>query len=297
MLKAVFTIEEALGRCNFVDQQVDLAVSGGADSVALALLARAGGRSGTIHHVDHQLRPTSADDAQLVRRLARELGFEFRLHLVEIDSSANLEARARAARRTVLPDGVLTGHSMDDLAETVLINLLRGAGVDGLSPMVHDPSKPLIELRRSELLEIVIGAHREFVVDSTNSDTSLLRNRIRLETMPMLCELAQRDLVPVIARQAHLMGEERQWLNELVAPDLSRAIGDIDCRELGTWPLARLRRWLRTHLAGIDEGDGVHPPSAAELDRVVDVVMGRAVATEISGARRVSRHGQHLQIT
>ncbi len=293
----MITVANALARCRFEGSDLALAVSGGADSVGLALLVHAAGVRATLHHVDHHLRGDSSRDAELVARLANDLGFSFVLHDVTVAPGGNLESRARAARRNVLPEGVLTGHTMDDLAETVLINLMRGAGIDGLAPMVNDPSKPLLALRRSEVLSIVTASRRDYIVDSTNSDTTLLRNRVRLETLPMLCEVAQRDLVPVLARQAQLMGEERRWLELVSQPDLAVALEDADCRELATWPVPRLRRWLRVTLSAPDAGDGVHPPSAAEIDRVIDVVRGETVATQIAGARRVSRHGQRLRIS
>ena len=76
------------------------------------------------------------------------------------------------------------------------------------------------------------------------------------------------------------------------APKLS----DADCRELRAWPRARLRRWLREWLRGPDRGDGSHPPSADEVERAIDVVVGDVVATELSGGRRLSRRGQRLSL-
>ena len=84
---------------------------------------------------------------------------------------ANFEARARAERRRALPAGALTGHTMDDLAETVLLNMMRGAGVDGLSPMVNDPTKPLRDLRRSEAARRS-SPHRDTLRATTSPTTT-----------------------------------------------------------------------------------------------------------------------------
>ena len=182
---------------------------------------------------------------------------------------------------------------MDDLAETVILNLMRGASVDGLSPLVGDPAKPLLDLRRSELLVVVVESGRPFVRDPSNDDFALRRNRVRHETLPAMNAVAERDLVPVIARQAALMADERIWLDTLIDDDVG--LTAVDCRELSLWPTARLRRWLRPRLSFIDDGD-VHPPSLGEIDRVIDVVTGRAVATQLRGGRRVSRSGQRLSL-
>ncbi len=291
-------LSDVLAACVFppAGTEVDLAVSGGADSVGLALLAVAAGLRPRLHHVHHHLRVDADDDEALVAALALDLGCAYVRHDVVLEAGGNVEARARSARRAVLPSRVLTGHTMDDLAETILINLLRGAGLDGLSPMVGDPTKPLLHVRRRDILAVVVEAGRPYAIDSTNDERRFVRNRIRHDVLPALDELADRDLVPILARQARLIRDEREWLDELGASDAARSLEDVDCRELRAWPTARLRRWLRVRLLSEDTGDGAHPPRAAEVERVMAVVRGDAVACEIAGARRVARRGQRLRI-
>jgi tRNA(Ile)-lysidine synthase len=290
-------VTELATRCRFPapGASVDLAVSGGADSVGLTLLATAAGLRIRLHHVDHHLRPDSARDAELVRELGRDLGVDVVVHDVEVEPGGNLEARARAARRSALPVGALTAHTMDDLAETVLLNLMRGAGVDGLSPMVGDPTKPMLDVRRDEVRRLVEVAGRTYVVDPTNADVTFRRNRVRAETLPLLNAVAERDLVPVLARQAALMADERTWIDELVRDDLLISIEGADCRMLRAWPTARLRRWVRAQIAREDV-DGVHPPTSDEVERVIDVIAGRCVATQVAGSRRVARREQRLRL-
>ena len=273
---------------------MDLAVSGGADSVALTILAVAAGLDATVHHVDHHLRVNSGDDARVVRELADELELAFVLHDVEVGAGSNLEARARSARRAVLPPGAMTGHSMDDLAETMVINLMRGAGVDGLAPLVGDASKPLLDLRRDELHALVHDSSRRHARDETNDDTVHLRNRVRLELLPAMSHAAGRDLVPVLARQAYLIFDDRSWLDELSHED-ARGLDEVDCREMREWPVARQRRFLRQRLR-VEALDGSHPPSADEIDRALAVVRGEVVATELTGGRRLSRRDQYLSL-
>jgi len=292
------TASSLLIACTFapLGTKVDVAVSGGPDSVGLLLLAIEQGLIVTVHHVDHHARSTSSDDASMVESLATKLGVPYVVHNVDVAPGGNFESRARSARRATLPPGVLTGHTMDDLAETVLLNLLRGAGVDGLSPLVGDSTKPLLGVRRSDLHEFVSAQSFEVVHDETNDSPIFLRNRVRHEVLPLLNDIAQRDVVPIVARQAWLMGEERAWLDQLLRRDVERSLDAVDCREIREWPLARQRRWLRYHLRLADEGDGEHPPSADDVERALGVVRGDVIATEITGGRRLSRSGQYLAL-
>jgi len=286
-----------LEACHFpaAGTAVHLAVSGGPDSLGLLLLAIGARLAITVHHVDHHARPTSAADALAVADVCAASGVAFVLHDVTVEPGANFEARARAARRHALPPGTMTGHTMDDLAETVLINMIRGAGVDGLSPMVDDPTKPLRDVRRAALHGLVARSRFTALVDETNESRAFTRNRIRLEVMPLLCDVARRDVVPVLARQAALMDEERRWLDQLSLHDAPTLV-EADCRILREWPRARLRRWLHECLRAEDRGDGEHAPSADQVARAIAVVCGDAVATELSGGRRFARRGQRLRL-
>ena len=104
------------------------------------MLARAAELTVTAHHVDHGLRPSSTDEARQAVEMAGSLGIECIVHHVKVDASRNLEAHARQARQAVLPDGTLTGHTLDDQAETLLIRLMRGSGSDGLSAISPGPA-------------------------------------------------------------------------------------------------------------------------------------------------------------
>jgi tRNA(Ile)-lysidine synthase len=291
-------ISGLLAQCHFGDPRTraDLAVSGGPDSLGLLLLALEAGLDVTVHHVDHHARPTSGADADHVQGICEQLDVTYVRHDVVVEIGANFESRARAARRAAMPRSVCTGHTMDDLAETVLLNMLRGAGLDGLSPMVNDSTKPLRDLRRSSLHEFVESTPFVALHDETNDSPVFRRNRVRHELIGLLDDVAGRDVVPILARQAALLHDERTWLDELARDDQAVSLEDADCRVLRAWPRARLRRWLRVQLRGVDQGDGSHPPSASEVERAIDVVSGEAVATELGGGRRLSRRDQHLTL-
>lgn len=291
--------EQLLSRCHFppaAEGPVTLAVSGGADSLALTVLAAAVGLEGRVVHVDHGLRPGSDREADLVAESAKRFGFAFSSVRVDVADGPDLEARARRARYGVLPPGVLTGHTMDDQAETVLLNLLRGAGLDGLSGMRPaarvggmDVRRPLLGLRRAETEEVCLRAGLTPLRDPTNADPRFRRNQVRSDLLPLLERIAARDVVPVLARQAALVAEDVEVL-EL----LSSALDPQDAAALRSAPPALARRALR---AWLRSGAGHHPPSSAELARVMDVVEGRRRACELSGGRRVSRQAGRLSLS
>ncbi|HUY43523.1 MAG TPA: tRNA lysidine(34) synthetase TilS [Acidimicrobiales bacterium] len=290
--------DQLLAACTFppAPSAVNLAVSGGPDSMGLLLLALLAGLEVTVHHVDHHARDDSGQDADFVADYCARAGLAFVRHDVAVEAGANFEARARAARRATLPAEALTGHTMDDLAETMVLNLLRGAGVDGLSPMVGDPTKPLTGLRRGDLHDFVAESGILARQDPTNLSSDFRRNRVRHELLALMNDVAQRDVVAILARSARVIHDDRRWLDEIAAPDAARALASIDCRELMTWPQARLRRWLRFHLTHDDGLGDDHPPSADEVERATEVVFGRARATELSGGRRLARSEQHLRL-
>jgi len=276
---------------------VRLAVSGGPDSLGLLLLAIEAGLSPTVHHVDHHARPTSTSDAKHLKEICAQLNVPFILHNVVVEGGGNFEARARELRFGVLPSDAMTGHTMEDLAETVLLNMLRGAGIDGMSPMIDNPTKPLRDVRRSDLHAFVATSSFQPVIDETNNDMAFRRNQVRQQLLPFMDEIAGRDITPLIARQAKIMFEERTWLDALSLDDRATSLEEADCRELQKWPKARLRRWLRVQLREIGEGGLWHPPTADEIERAMAVVNGEATAMELSGGRRLSRKDQRLTLT
>lgn len=266
-------------------------MSGGPDSLALLALAVHAGCRATAVHVDHGLRPGSAAEAEVVRRTADRLGAGFRSERVAVPPGPNLEARARAARYAVLPAGTLTGHTADDQAETVLLNLLRGAALDGLAGMAP-AGRPLRRLRRAETRALCDDLGLDPVRDASNDDPAFRRNRVRHEVLPLLDDVAARDVAPVIARQADLARDDVELLDRLAAdldPQSAPALAGAPA------PLARraVRRWLRA--AGPGGGER-YAPDAAATERVLAVARGEAVACELGGGWRVARRGGRLRL-
>lgn len=277
-------VPELLGRARFPPPGTPIAcaVSGGPDSLALLVLAVAAGCEATAYHVDHGLREGSAAEAEVVRAAAEALGATSVALSAPCEPGPNVEARARAARLAVLPSPVSTGHTADDQAETVLLNLLRGAGLDGLAPMADGERHPIVGLRRRETRALVEALGWVPVDDPSNRSPAFRRNRIRHELLPLCEAIAERDVVSVIARQASLLADDARMLEEL-----SLAVEPTDARAVAAapLPLARraLRRWLREVLPG------GQPPDAAALGRVLAVARAEVRACELAGGTRVVR--------
>jgi tRNA(Ile)-lysidine synthase len=283
-------VTDLVGRCTFPDPGTSLicGVSGGPDSLALLVLAVAAGCTVTAVHVDHGLRPGSASEADVVEAAAARYGADFRAERVFVGDGPNLEARARAARLDALGPEAATGHTADDQAETVLANLLRGSGVDGLAGMRSGLRHPLLNLRRSETVALCLRYGLDPVDDPSNRNGRFLRNRIRRELIPLCSALAGRDVVPVLARQASVLAGDAETLDAVAA-----MVDPTDAAAVSGSPQPVARRALRRWLAGEDR----YPPPLDAIERVLDVARGVHTAAEIPGGRRVSRSGGRLSIT
>lgn len=286
-------VARLLARCSFPPAGIEVtcAVSGGADSLALLVLAAAAGCPVTAVHVDHGLRPGSDAEAGVVADAAVRVGARFRAERVAVAPGPNLEARARAARYGVLPADVLTGHTADDRAETVLLHLLRGAGPTGLAGIGRGPRRPLLDLRRADTEALCAGLGLVPVVDPSNRDPAFRRNRVRHELLPLLADISDRDPVPVLVRQADLFAGIGRLLTELAA-----AIDPTSAAELRAAPAPVAGEAVRAWLVAAGVGDG-YPVDAGAIDRVLAVARGERVATEVVGGWRVSRSAGRVALT
>jgi len=282
-----------LARCSFPDlgeQRLALGVSGGADSVAMALLAAEAEIPFEVWHVDHRLRPTSGDEATLVRSIADRLGVPFVLRTAELADGPDLEARARNARYRLLPASVCVAHTADDRVETMLMNLMRGAGPAGMSARMDRVYRPLLALRRSETEAVCQQFGIDPVVDEHNHDVRFTRVRIRQELVPLLADIFQRDPIPGLERHADLMANLMDWVDrqavEVDPTDVDQllSVGPVVGGEI-------LRRWLQRE-TGVD-----HPVDAASIDRVWSVVAGTTRAAEVNGGFRVARSQRRLSLS
>lgn len=273
--------------------------SGGADSVALLVLTADAGLAPIAVHVDHGLRPGSEHDARHVAALAVGLGVRFDARAVEIAPGSNLEERARDARYAALEaarlehaaTAVLVAHTADDQAETVLLNVLRGAASSGLAGMPERRgalARPLLGFRRAETTALCQALALQPRHDPMNDDEAFRRVAVRRRVLPVLEGVAGRDLVPVLARQAELLREESDFLDELAHEAWPGSDG-FSASALAALPLVLARRAVRGWL-------GPPPPSLAEVTRVLQVAAGERRGTELSGGRTVRRTAGQLRL-
>lgn len=256
-----------------------MACSGGPDSVALlgllCLLAPRYGLRLSVGHVDHGLRPASADEAALVQRLAGDRGLPFAQDRLALAPGPGLPARARRARRAALRRQahahgatlVALGHTATDQAETVLLHLTRGAGLPGLSAMAElepwgdagEPDalppgalppgapaqgwlRPLLALDRAQTRALAERLRLPFVDDPTNLERAHPRVRMRLELLPALRELNPR-VEAALARTAAHARQAEDALQAWVARELST-------RRVAS-PVTSVPRWSTEGMAAL----------------------------------------------
>ena len=293
------------------DAALLLAVSGGADSIALlhgtAELVRSGQRrwSLTVAHLDHALRSTSGEDAAFVAEVAASLGLAAEVRRLDVAGLAraagySVEEAGRDARYRFFDEiaepGALvaTAHTADDAAETVLINLVRGSGLAGARGIPARRGRiirPLLGERRSTLRGLLDAAGLAYRDDPTNLDPAFLRNRVRAELLPAL-EAVRPGAVESIARFARLAADDDELLDLLAAAELQRrrtSTGAIDWRD----PPARAlgRRVLRLAI-------GDPAPSAERVEALLDAAEGPrgGLRVELGGDREASVRERAIHI-
>jgi tRNA(Ile)-lysidine synthase len=249
-----------------------IAVSGGCDSVALLhWLINLGYNNLIVCHLNHQLRGRASDaDARFVEKLAEKYQIDVQIGSANIHALAkkrkmSIETAAREARYAFFAQiagrqgcqTVFLAHHADDLVETFLLNLIRGAGLTGLTGMrevslrrVNDVElrivRPLLSVWRKEIESYVREQQLKFREDATNKHPGSMRNRIRHRVIPYLEKTLGRNIRDNIWRTATIAADEENWIE-------SELTGSTDAEllvsKLRVWPIALQRRailkWLR----------------------------------------------------
>lgn len=318
----------------FADETVIVAVSGGADSTAL-LLALDELRNAnklfvklSVAHLDHRLRKTSARDAVWVKELAAKLGYECVVGRSKVEEIArangdNLEQAAREARYAFLERTanrksagyVVTGHTMDDQAETVLLRLMRGSAARGLGGM--EQVRPLGRKSTIQLARPVLWARRSdtetycrlrktgFLTDEMNDDQKFARVKVRQQLLPLM-QSFNNKIVEAISRTASQLREDAAVLLNDSDALLRRAAvldhgGDetqtpvLDVKALAAAPTAlrrrALRQWISEARGNARRLEMVHLLAVENL--LEGTAGGRVV--ELPGGSRVRRKKNRLE--
>jgi tRNA(Ile)-lysidine synthase len=267
----------------FPDVALCVAFSGGADSTAL-LAAVAALRHPPLElraiHIDHRLHPHSRRWSAHCRRVARELGVPLTVRTATIvrRPGESPEAAARAVRYRLLAgaladgEALLTAHHQDDQLETVLLQLLRGAGVAGLAAMPEAAAfargvlvRPLLPLTHARLTAWVSAAGLKWIEDDSNAELRLDRNYLRARVLPLI-RARWPSAAATVTRAARHAAEAQRLLDALGAADAGRARcgADLSARALRTLPPDRRRNALRFWIASA----GHLPPPSSRLEEI-----------------------------
>jgi tRNA(Ile)-lysidine synthase len=277
-------VEQVLAGLLARDAQLCVGLSGGVDSVvlldiALTLAPRHAWRISAIH-VNHQLSPHAGEWARFCRRLCRERIVPLRVVKVDVVRGDSTEAAARAARyaayRAQPVENMVLAQHQDDQAETVLLQLLRGAGVKGLAAMpvvradVLRPGlrllRPLLGFTRREIEHYAVARGLSWVADESNDDVYYLRNFLRREIMPRV-ETRVPQYRSTLSRAAAHQAEAAQLQDALAEIDGEGSLGGgtLAVAALKRLPAARARNLLRYFLAS----QQVVMPDARRLDEAL----------------------------
>lgn len=276
-----------------------LAVSGGADSVALLLLLRIASRTLhlrlTVAHLNHGIRGAEADrDAAFVRRLCRRLRVRCITGRADVprlarDTGISVEMAARDARyrflsnvaRAIHADAIVTAHNADDQAETVLLRLARGTSLHGLAGIPETGEhggvrvvRPLLGTTRSEIVSFLKRRRQAWREDRSNRDPTYLRNFVRHEILPRMEEHINPRVREAIRRTADIVREEDAWLTSLASAYLKSCAGDdgsLSIPALRCLHVAGVRRVLRLWLGGL--GIPAGKIDYAVVDRIASMFM------------------------
>ncbi|MDJ0925285.1 MAG: tRNA lysidine(34) synthetase TilS [Acidimicrobiia bacterium] len=284
---------------------VVVALSGGPDSAvaAWACTQAKGTDSVRAVHIDHGWDASAAMLAA-AQAVADRLAIEMKIVQVTLPSGPSPEGIAREARLSALVDAagsdrIVTGHHADDVAETVVGNLLRGAGVTGLAGIPADRGpfvRPLLSFRRSDLRQLGEYLELPFTDDPANEDRTLRRNLIRHELLPELDRHIQGELVSLLGRTASHMAAIDAYL-DLITPHLGATADEsailVPTAPLVTAPNALAVRMVRSVLRRINPP---YPGTSREVAAVLGVARGETSRVDLSSGWVAVGEGPHVAI-
>lgn len=304
--------------------EICVALSGGADSLALTAGAIRTGAAVTALVVDHQLQSGSDQVAAHAAQQARDLGcVDAQVVTIKVKdpTNAGMEAAARTARYAALDAHragrpVLLGHTQNDQAETLLLGLIRGSGpraIGGMPEWDEPWGRPLLHLSRATTRAACVEHNIDFWDDPQNDDPRFTRVRVRHELIPLLRDIAQADVAPAIARTAELVAQDARYLDEqaatLLAQQQNKYSGSVSdsvrvsgmvslpiagLEDLPTPLLSRvLRHWVQGCGENTSDTMELNYVQLQELQRLVTQWKGQGPVA-LPGDNRVARRGHNL---
>ena len=275
-----------------------------------------------MFHFDHRLRPDSASDAAYVRRLAERLRLPFHLRTagdepapgVSVEAWATV-SRGNAAdevRRAIGAAVVAEGHTLDDQAETVLLNLIRGGGLEAVTGIwpggsLHGFSaraQPLLDVERVEVEAFCRALHLRPRHDPTNRDPRHLRNAIRLQVIPAIERATGREVRRPIARSADLLRADRTELYASAVHELPQVVDAtsevvrFDAAALRSLPKPVASRVVRLALYRIMEREDVAPWTRDAVEAVLGLAAGRpGRRRDLPNGSTARREGEYVLVS
>lgn len=286
-------------------------VSGGPDSLALLyvlnFLKKEFGLKLHIAHLDHMLRRGSASDRKFVEKVANNLNIPVtceKINIKVIAASGGLEEICRNARlgfifkvaREIKADKIALGHNLDDQAETVLMRILRGAGLSGLSGMLPKKEiqgftivRPLIEVKRKEIEAFLKRKKLVPRIDPTNCQDIYLRNKIRNKLLPDLEKNYNRNIKQVLSHTAESIARDYDFINKISIETAKRLGPNINLRKFSRLHPSLRRmvlRWRISRLKG-----NTRRINFAHIQEIEDLILTRPVnsVVDLPGNIRVKK--------
>ncbi|CAN2221791.1 MesJ tRNA(Ile)-lysidine synthase MesJ [Candidatus Nanopelagicaceae bacterium] len=293
--------------------KVLVAVSGGADSLALASAILKESKEFAITPIavtiDHQLQSGSGAQAERVEKQLREMGYgKVICKKVVVSTESGLEAGARDARYQALSacaseekaTKVFLGHTRDDQAETVLLGLARGSGTRSLSGMAIENGiyiRPLLHITRDETVAACKDVGVEPWNDPHNGNTEFSRVRVRTEVLPVMEEKLGPGIAAALSRSASILRDDADALDAIASTEISRLdLADLECDYLSTLARAIRSRVLRAALyaAGAPSGS-ITADHLASVEALVTSWRGQG-ALSLPGGVKVERISGRLSL-
>lgn len=303
-------VKQAIKRHGLIEKsdRILIGVSGGPDSLALLYALNSLKKEFNLYlhvaHLDHMLRPGSGKDREFVVSVAGKLRIPAsaaRINTRKFPLGGSLEEKARNARlafffktaKEMKIRKIALGHNLDDQAETVLMRLLRGAGLYGLSGILpkrgfsgFDIIRPLIEIKRKDIDSFLEKKNIKPRIDETNCQDLFLRNRIRKELLPLLESKYNKNIKEVLSNTAENVSFDYDYLSRVAAQAVNRLGAKINIKKFLRLHRSIQRLLLRLNIAAV-KGD-TRGITFTHMKEIEDLIRSRPLNSIVDLPKRVS---------